>query len=281
MNPLYGGVEAGGTKFICAIGPRSGEILSQTEIKTTTPDETMAKVVDYFKQNNSIVAIGLGAFGPLDLDPSSNTYGHITHTPKSGWENFDIKGYLSRALQRSIELETDVGCAGMGEYFYGVAKGINSILYMTIGTGIGGAHLLNGIVQHGFNHPEMGHLLVPHDFRRDPFDGVCPYHKDCLEGLAGGLALEKRSGDKTDQVIDPVRWDLEVDYIAMALCNLVLTLSPKIIVLGGGVIKHGGILTQIHVQAEKFMNNYAAFPMIVEASDNNAVKGAIRLAAQS
>ena len=280
MDPLYGGIEAGGTKFICAVGRRSGEILSQTEIATTTPDETLSKVASYFKQNKSVVAVGIGTFGPVDLDYGSSTYGHITNTPKAGWSNIDIKGILTDALQIPVSIETDVGCAGLGEYFYGVAKGINNILYLTVGTGIGGAILLNGVVQHGMSHPEMGHLLIPHDHERDPFEGICPFHGDCFEGLASGPSIEARAGKKAHQVIDAVRWDLEAGYIASGLTNLILTVSPKIIVLGGGIIEHGGLLIQVKAEAEKLINGYTVLPIITEASENNAVRGAIRLAAQ-
>jgi fructokinase len=281
MDPIYGGIESGGTKFVCATGRRTGELLTQTEIPTTTPEETLNKVIEFFKKNGPVVAIGVGSFGPLDLDPSSNTYGHITKTPKEGWSNFDIRGRLADALQRPVEIETDVGCAGMGEYFFGTAKGINDLLYMTIGTGIGGAHLRNGMVQHGQGYPEMGHLFIPHDKELDPFPGACPFHGDCLEGLAGGLALEKRAGDRKDQVIDPVRWDIEARYIALALSNIILTMSPKIIVIGGGVAKHGGLIAEVKALTEKLINGYVPVPMITEASENNAIKGAIRLAAHS
>lgn len=280
MDPIYGGIESGGTKFVCAVGRRSGEIITQTEIPTTNPDETIGKVIDFFKKN-PVVAVGVGAFGPLDLDPSSDTYGHITKTPKAGWSNFDIRGRLAEALQRPVEIETDVGCAGMGEYYFGTAKGINDLLYMTIGTGIGGAHLRNGSVQHGLGYPEMGHLFIPHDKQRDPFPGACPFHGDCFEGLASGPAIQKRAGDKTLQVIDPVRWDLEAEYIALALCNLILTMSPKIVVLGGGVTQHGGLVPLVRSRIEVLMKDYVPLPMITEASENNAIKGAIRLAAHS
>jgi len=182
MNPLYGGVEAGGTKFTCAIGKSSGEILAYEEIPTTSPSETLGKVTEFFKSNQPVVSLGVGAFGPVDLDSGSNTYGYITKTPKQGWSNVDIKGPLTQSLAIPIELETDVGCAGLGEYFFGVAKGINNILYLTIGTGIGGASLLNGRVQHGAAHPEMGHIFIPHDLKTDPFPGSCPFHGDCLKG---------------------------------------------------------------------------------------------------
>jgi fructokinase len=280
MDPIYGGIEAGGTKFSCAVGRRTGEILAYEEITTTNPEETLKKVIDFFKAQPAVVSIGVGSFGPIDLDSSSNTYGHITKTPKEGWSDTNIKGMLSEGLNRPIELETDVGCAGLGEYFYGAAKGINNILYLTIGTGIGGAILLNGRVQRGLSHPEMGHMLLRHDFKDDPFEGLCPFHKDCFEGLASGPAIEARVGAKAEHVIDPVRWDLEAHYIALALTNLITILSPKIIVLGGGVIKHGGLLHEVSALAEHRINGYMALPMITTASDMNAVRGAIRLAAQ-
>lgn len=279
MDSLYGGVEAGGTKFICAIGRQSGEILAYREIPTTDPQETLANVTKFFKANQPTVSVGVGAFGPIDLDSSSSTFGHILKTPKQGWSNVDIKGQLTQSLGVPIEIDTDVGCAGMGEYFFGAAKGINHILYLTIGTGIGGASLLNGRVRHGATHPEMGHIFIPHDLKDDPFPGVCPYHGDCFEGLASGPAMEKRAGQKAEQVIDPVRWDLEAHYIALGLINLILTLSPKIVVMGGGMINHGGLIKETQAKAQLLINDYRALPAIVLASDKNAVRGAIRLAA--
>jgi fructokinase len=281
MDQLYGGVEAGGTKFICAIGKRSGEILSYQEITTTSPSETLKKVSDYFKSNKSLVSVGVGSFGPVDLDPSSSTFGYITNTPKEGWKNTDIRGILANSLGLHVELETDVGCAGLGEYFFGTAKGINNILYLTIGTGIGGAVLSNGRVQRGATHPEMGHIFIPHDLKADPFPGICPFHGDCLEGLASGPAIEKRAGQKAEHVIDATRWDLEARYLALGISNLIAVLSPKIIVLGGGIIKHGGLLGEVSALVQEMVNDYMTLPMITVASDKNAVRGAIRLASQS
>ena len=280
MEPIFGGVEAGGTKFVCAIGRQNGEILSYKEIPTTTPPETLKQVADFFKSGQQLVSVGVGSFGPVDLDSSSSTYGYITDTSKEGWSNTDIKGILSRALGLSVEIDTDVSCAGMGEYFYGVAKGIDSILYLTIGTGIGGAVLINGRPQRGISHPEMGHMLIPHDFEDDPFKGVCPFHGDCFEGLASGLAIEKRVGRKAEHLIDPMRWDLEANYLALGITNLRVVLDPKIIVLGGGIIKHGGLIEEVYRQSSQMINNYMTMPTIALASDKNAVKGAIRLASQ-
>jgi fructokinase len=280
MEPLFGGVEAGGTKFGCAIGKRSGEILSYQEIPTTSPSETLKKVAEYFKANKSLVSVGVGSFGPIDIDSSSSTYGYITNTPKEGWRNTDIRGTLAHALNLPVEFETDVGCAGLGEYFFGVAKGINNILYLTVGTGIGGAVLSNGRIQHGAAHPEMGHIFIPHDLKEDPFPGICPFHGDCLEGLASGPAIEKRMGQKAEHVIDPARWDLEARYLALGISNLIAVLSPKIIILGGGIIKHGGLLDEVSALAQKMVNDYMVLPTITLASDKNAVRGAIRLASQ-
>jgi fructokinase len=280
MDPLYGGIEAGGTKFICAIGRSSGEILAYEEIPTTNPSETLQNVSKFFKANQPTVSVGIGAFGPVDLDSGSSTFGYITKTPKEGWSNVDIKGPLTLSLGIPIEIETDVGCAGLGEYFFGVAKGINNILYLTIGTGIGGASLLNGRVQHGATHPEMGHIFIPHDLENDPFPGACPFHGDCFEGLASGPAMEKRGGQRAEKVIDPARWDLEANYIALGITNLIMTLSPKIVVLGGGLVKHGGLIKEVETLAQKMIHDYMPLPTITIASDKNAVRGAIRLAAQ-
>lgn len=281
MEHLYGGIEAGGTKFICAIGKLSGEVLAQQAVPTTTPAETIGKVIDFFRTNTEVSAIGIGAFGPVDLDPDSPTYGFITTTPKPGWRNVDIKGQIARALGVKVQLTTDVNCAAIGEYNYGSGKGVRNLLYITVGTGIGGAQLLNGKLPQVTSHPEMGHIFVPHDLATDLFPGICPYHSDCWEGLASGLSMGKRAGQKAEEVIDPIRWDLEIRYLALGLTNLIYTLNPQKIILGGGVAMHGGLVEAVSLMIQELVNGYTPVPEIVTALDLNAIRGAIHLAAEN
>jgi len=279
MDHLFGGVEAGGTKFVCAIGKHTGETVAHQEFPTTTPAETIANIIEFFRNNQPVSAIGIGSFGPVDLNPDSPTYGYITTTPKKDWRNIDMRGKIARALGVEVKISTDVICSGIGEYHYGSAQGLNNFLYMTIGTGIGGAQLLNGKPPQVTNHSEMGHIFVPHNMSVDPFPGVCPYHSDCLEGLASGLAMEKRAGQRAEEVIDPIRWDLEVRYLAFGLASLVNTLRPQKIILGGGIVKHGGLIEEVSLMLQELINNYIPIPEISMSSDLNAVRGAISLAA--
>jgi fructokinase len=278
MNHLYGGVEAGGTKFICAIGNLEGEILAHQEIPTGSPNDTILKIEHFFKSNQAVSAVGVGSFGPIELNPDSAEYGHIKNSPKIDWRNVDIRGEISRALDLEVKITTDVICSALGEYYYGSARGLNNFLYLTVGTGIGGAQLLNGKPPQSTTHPEMGHMLVPHDLDIDPFPGICPYHSDCLEGLASGLSMERRAGVKAEKVIDPYRWDLEVRYLAFGITNLLSTLRPQKIILGGGITEHGGLIEAIDLMVQELMNNYIPLPEIALASELNAIKGAIRLA---
>jgi fructokinase len=279
MDRLFGGIETGGTKFSCAIGKLSGEVLIKQEVPTGPPNETLSKVVDFFKNNSPVSSVGIGSFGPVDLNPDSPTYGHITNTPKKDWQYVDIKGSIARALNVDVKISTDANCAAIGEYLYGAGRGLNNFLYLTVGTGIGGAQLLNGKPPQVTSHPEMGHIFVPHDLDIDPFPGICPFHSDCFEGLASGLAMEKRAGTKAENVIDPYRWDLEVRYLGLGLTNLIHVLNPQKIILGGGVVKHGGLVDEVSLMAKELMNRYSVIPELVIGSDLSAVRGAIRLAA--
>ena len=239
---LFGGIEGGGTKFICAVGTEKGEILAETRFPTTTPDETLARAIDFFKEQiqtlGPLAAIGIASFGPLDPRPASATFGHILPTPKPGWSNADIVGPLRAAFDVPIGFDTDVNGAALGEWRWGAARGLDTFIYLTIGTGIGGGGLVNGELMHGLLHPEMGHIPLPHDKALDTFEGNCPYHGDCFEGLASGPAMEKRWGTKAESLPpDHPAWDLEAHYIALALRSFICTLSPQRIILGGGVMQ--------------------------------------------
>jgi fructokinase len=274
-DTLYGGIEAGGTKFICALGSGPGQIVSETRIETTTPDETLQHVAHFFRPavvERVITRIGVACFGPLDLDPKSSTYGFITATPKPGWSNTDIVGRLQRELGVKVVLDTDVNGAALAESVWGAGQGLDPLLYLTIGTGIGGGYIKDGQSLKGLLHPEMGHIRIPHDTRLDPFPGACPFHGDCFEGLAGGPALRKRFNRAGDELSDDDPfWQLEAHYIALALQDFVLTLSPRRIVLGGGIMQRTFLFPMIQRELGKQLNGYAQHPVLLEHLDEYVV----------
>ena len=256
--PIYGGVEAGGTKFSCILGSDPDHILSERTIRTTTPEETIAQVIEFFaKAADPVSAIGIGSFGPIDLNRSSRSFGYITNTPKPGWQNTDLIGTIGRALKVPIVFDTDTSVAALGEMKWGNAEALDHILYLTIGTGIGGGFIINGKPLHGLLHPEMGHMQIPHDWKQDPFPGTCPYHGDCLEGLASGPAVHKRWGAPGESLPSDHRaWTLETQYIAAGLVNLICALSPQRIILGGGVMRRAELFEKIRIRMKELSNRY-------------------------
>jgi fructokinase len=292
---LFGGVEAGGTKFVCAVGTSPENLRNEIRFPTTSPEETIAEVIRYFKQESKkepFSAIGIASFGPVDPQPDSPTFGYITNTPKPGWANIDLGGQLRDALNVPIGFDTDVNGAAYGEYCWGAGKGLASVLYLTIGTGIGGGAVAEGKIVHGLLHPEMGHIRIPHQYNIDPFQGCCTYHEDCFEGLACGLAMAERWGKPAQELGDDhPAWDLEAEYIAFALANYTLTLSPQVMILGGGVMQHLGLFPRIHQKFQKILNSYINVPMILQEIDRyivppglgnrSGVLGAIGLAKQA
>jgi fructokinase len=267
MSPLYGGIEAGGTKFVCALGTGPGQIVAETRFPTTTGDENFARCIGFFREQQALhgplAAIGIGAFGPIDPDPASPTWGYITLSPKPGWHMVDFAGTIQRALQLPIGFDTDVNAAALGEWRWGAAQGLDTFIYLTVGTGIGGGVLANGRVLHGLIHPEMGHLLIPHDRQADPFAGVCPYHGDCLEGLAAGPALEARWGQRAETLPDEhPAWALEAHYLGMALANYILSLSPQRLILGGGVMQKPQLFPLIRARVAALLNGYVETPAL-------------------
>jgi len=265
---LYGGIEAGGTKFVCVVAGGPGHIVDEIRFMTTTPEETLGRAIQFFQPfvtSGQVSAIGVGSFGPLDLNPESSTYGFITATPKPGWSNTDVLGRLRRALKVNISLDTDVDVAGLGEYKWGASKGCDPSLYLTIGTGIGGGYIKDGKSLIGLLTLEMGHIRIPHSRELDPFFGICPFHGDCFEGLASGPAIEKRLG-LTGAVVpenDPF-WDIEADYIASALMNYILTLSPKKIILGGGVMQREFLFPKVRRRVRELLNGYVSSKIVLE-----------------
>lgn len=261
---MLGGIEAGGTKFVCAVGKEDGTIIDRLEIPTTMPDETIEKVIQYFRQF-SLQAIGIGSFGPVDNDKTSKTYGTITATPKTGWRHYPFLQTVKNEMEIPVGFNTDVNAAALGEFLFGEAKDIDSCLYMTIGTGIGAGAIVEGRLLQGLSHPEMGHIYI----RRHPEDeyqGKCPYHKDCFEGLASGPAIEARWGKKAADLSDINQvWELEGYYIAQALAQYILILAPKKIILGGGVMKQKQVFPYIYQYVPKIMNSYFDFSELSES----------------
>jgi fructokinase len=282
MKSRFGGIEAGGTKFICGIG--SGpENLHRIEFPTTATRETISRAIAFFREH-TVAALGIACFGPVDLTKGSPTYGHITSTPKPAWRNFDIVGEMTRALDVPVAIDTDVNGAALGEVRWGAAQGLSDALYLTVGTGIGGGAMVGGQLLHGLGHPEMGHVRIPHDFTTDPFLGCCPYHGDCLEGLASGFAIEKRWGARGEALPENhPGWELEAHYLALGLMNWVCTLSPKRIILGGGVMRCRELLPLVRRKLKEMLNGYVQAPEIVAPAlgDNAGVLGAIALAQQN
>jgi fructokinase len=291
-TPLYGGLEAGGTKFVCMIAGGPDDIRDEVRFPTTTPDETIERAIDFFKPHvTSLSAIGVGSFGPIDLQRDSATYGTITSTPKPLWANTDLVGRLKSALNLPIAFDTDVNAAAYGETRWGALQNCDPGIYMTIGTGIGGGVIVDGKPLHGLVHPEVGHMFIPHDRTLDPFAGVCPFHQDCFEGLASGPSMKARWGQPAEELpIDHRGWDLEAKYTAYAVCNLILSYSPHRIVLGGGVMQHREIFPLIRRHAHRILNGYTQASEIAEHIDRfivppglgsqSGVLGTIGLAAQ-
>jgi len=236
---IFGCIEAGGTKFVCGVGT-SPDDLEVAAFPTQSPDVTLENVIGFFRERagSQLSAVGIGSFGPVDLRPDSTTFGYITSTPKAGWQQYDLAGTVGRALEVPVGFDTDVNAAAAGEARWGAGRGIANFIYLTVGTGIGGGAIVNGEVIHGLLHPEMGHIRVPHDLATDPYPGGCPYHQDCLEGLASGPALQARWGKPAQEwPPDHPGWKLEARYLALGLATWVCTLSPERIVLGGGVMQ--------------------------------------------
>jgi fructokinase len=267
MTVFYGGIEAGGTKFVCAVGS-SPDDLHETRFPTTTPEETIDRTIAFFRAQPRLAAIGIGSFGPIDLHRDSPTFGYITTTPKAGWHSTDLAGAIRRALGVPVGIDTDVNTAALGEHRWGAARGLDTFIYLTIGTGVGGGGMSSGKLLHGLIHPEMGHIRVPRDPAQDPFPGSCPFHGDCLEGLASGPALERRWGASAEALpADHPAWELEAQYLALALVNYVCTLSPQRIILGGVVMEQPQLFPLIRNKVLRLLNGYVQSPAIIEDID--------------
>ncbi|KAB1440549.1 ROK family protein [Candidatus Galacturonibacter soehngenii] len=283
---IFGALEAGGTKMVCALGKEDGTILEQISIPTKTPEETIPFIIDYFK-DKEIVSLGVGSFGPVDVNKDSDMYGHILDTPKTAWKYYDLLGNLEKELNVPIGLDTDVNGSCLGEITFGSSKGLDNVVYITIGTGVGVGAAVNGQLLHGMLHPEAGHILL-RQHPQDSFAGNCPYHGTCLEGLAAGPAIEKRWGKKAVELKDVDKvWEIEAYYIAQALVNYILTLAPRRIILGGGVMHQKQLFPLIRKEVKELMNGYINTKeikdldqYIVPASlnDDQGIMGCIQLA---
>jgi fructokinase len=276
MNKLFGGIEGGGTKFICAVGTSPDDICREARISTTTPEETLGQAVSFFKQAEAdfgrLSALGIATFGPVDPEPASPTYGFVLPTPKPGWSNADVLGMLRSNFDIPIAFDLDVNGSAFGEWTWGAGQGLDTFIYLTVGTGIGGGVVANGKLLHGLLCPEMGHIMIPHDTHRDPFEGACPFHKDCFEGLASGPALEKRWGQRAETLpLDHPAWELEAHYVALALANFVTTLSPQRIIIGGGVGGREELLPLIRKNVQTILNGYVQSPAITKHIDEYIV----------
>lgn len=256
----FGGIEAGGTKFICAVSNDQFEIIEKVSIPTTTPTETLGQVFEFFDRFD-LMAIGIGTFGPIDLTKGSETYGFITSTPKPGWNQFNFLGEMKQHYPNlPFAWTTDVNAAAYGEYRKGIAKANKSCLYLTVGTGIGGGAIMNGEILEGVGHAEMGHILI-RQHPEDHYEGKCPYHKTCFEGLAAGPAIEARYGKKGFELASEDKvWELEAYYIAQALVDYTLILRPEKIILGGGVMKQSQLFPLIRETFSQLMAGYVPTP---------------------
>ncbi|GAB2500624.1 ROK family protein [Alkalibacterium psychrotolerans] len=280
---MLGAIEAGGTKFVVAVSNEDLSIVERASFPTTNPEETFAHVFKFFDQYD-LDAIGVGSFGPIDVNANSNTYGYVTSTPKPGWQNTDFVGQLKDRYKVPVGWTTDVNAAALGELNKGAAVGKDSCLYLTVGTGVGGGAVIDGKPLEGFGHPEMGHLLVRRH-QNDTYGGNCPFHNDCLEGLAAGPAIEKRYGKKAQELSDQNEvWEIEADYLAQALMSYTLILSPEKIILGGGVMKQSQLFPLIRQKFAELLNEYVETPDLDEyivppaLEDNAGITGCLILA---
>jgi fructokinase len=269
MTRVLGGIEGGGTKFVCVVGTGPDDIRAELRYPTTTPEATLARAVTFFRdqeaRHGAIEALGFASFGPVDPDPTSPTFGTIRSTPKPGWTGTDVVGALAAALTVPVGFDTDVNGAALGEWCWGAGRGCDPMVYLTVGTGIGGGAVVGGEPIHGLLHPEMGHMRVPVP-ESDRFAGICPFHRTCLEGMASGPAIEARWGRPADRLDD--REDaavaLEARYLGTAIANIVLVLSPRRVVLGGGVMGMTGLLDATRSVLVETLNGYVDVPEIID-----------------
>lgn len=291
-NILFGGLEAGGTRFNCVIGTGNGDIIARQTFPTTSPQETLGRAADFFTRavstHGPLPALGLAHFGPVDINKASENYGKILVTPKPNWSHTDIVGYFSAIFDIPITFQSDVNVAAVGEYYFGAAKGIDNFVYITVGTGIGGGVFINGQLLNDLRHPEIGHMLIPHG---DSVKGCCPYHDNCLEGFASGPGIRARWGRPAEDLApDHLAWELEAQYLAVLCVNLTYCYAPERIIFGGGVMQQKQIFPSLRKQFLSLTQGY--MPMFNAAMTEQyivptpldgdaALKGALILAQQA
>ena len=283
----YGSLEAGGTKMVCAIGDEQGHILERVSIPTLAPENTMPAILDFFR-NKNISALGIGCFGPVDLDKKSPTYGHITTTPKLAWKNYDIVGVCEKELGVPVGFDTDVNGSALGEATWGCTKDLDNSIYITVGTGIGVGVIIDKKPYHGMIHPEGGHIFLARH-PQDPMErGVCPYHELCLEGLASGPSIQARWGKPGVELADRKEvWELEAYYLAQAICSYIMILSPEKIIVGGGVAHQEQMMPLIRAEVLRQMGGYITakgmrdldnYIVLPSLNDDQGILGALKLA---
>ncbi|MEP6546042.1 MAG: ROK family protein [Gammaproteobacteria bacterium] len=290
---IFGAVEAGGTKFVVAIADEHGQILLQERFPTTYPAETLAAMTNYLRQRVAVfgafAAIGIASFGPVELNPRSPHYGCIGRTPKAGWSGTDVVGAVAREFSCPVGFDTDTNAAALAEHRWGAAQGVDNVVYLTIGTGIGGGILIDGVPTHGLMHPEMGHVYPRRHPLDDGFAGVCPFHGDCMEGLASGPAILARTGALLRE-LDAAhgQWEIEADYLGQLCALLVVTVSPRRIVMGGGVMSQGRLFPLVRERTRHWLGGYVDRSEVLTGIDeyvvapglgeNAGVMGAVALA---
>ena len=285
---LFGTLEAGGTKMVLSVGNEKNELLEQTSIPTEAPEKTIPAMIDWFR-GKGIVSLGIGTFGPVDLKTDSPTYGWITKTPKPGWSDKPLLPPMRDELGVPALIDTDVNAAALAEWKLGAAQGLNSCVYVTVGTGIGAGLVIEGKLVHGLVHPELGHMLLRQEAKDPAPDGFCPYHKGCLEGLAAGPAIEKRWEKKGYELPeDHEAWDLEAAYLAQMCVNMICAFSPEKIILGGGVMQQKQLfplirrktldLLNAYIQADEILNDIDQYITEPGLGTKSGATGALLLA---
>lgn len=292
----FGAVEAGGTKFVAAIGNARGELLAQTRFPTVDPEATIEAAQNFLRQGvrrfGRLAAVGVASFGPVELDKASARYGFIGRTPKTGWSGTDVAGPFAREFGCPIGFDTDVNAAALAEHRWGAARDVQNLVYLTVGTGIGGGVIANGAPIHGLLHPEIGHIFPRRHALDLDFGGVCPFHGDCMEGVASGPAIVARTGSELQELerTHP-QWEIEADYLGQLCASLVATLSPQRIVMGGGVMSQSRLLPLVRARLNHWLGGYIdrqeirletdRYVVAPGLGDNAGVLGALALAMEA
>ncbi|KRL89374.1 ROK family protein [Lactobacillus kalixensis] len=257
---FVGSIEAGGTKFIVAVQDvESGEVIARDRISTENPKKTLQESAEFFKKNK-VDALGIGTFGPIDISPSSRTFGYILDTPKPGWSGTNFKGFFEKELGIPVVMTTDVNASCYGEYIARGRDDSKTYFYITIGTGIGAGMVQAGEMIGLNNHPEMGHMLVKR-YPGDDYEGHCPFHgANCAEGMAAGPSLEGRTGIPGEKLSrDNEVFTYVAYYVAQVLYNVYMTARPDVMVVGGSVLNEDD-LVKVRKFFDEFNNNYVATP---------------------